>query len=114
MTLNCVRRHGEGFESGTYFESLSEVENQDQGQLAKEAGPNHDRSSLRGQAVESEIHIRADAESPPSQDELKARNRHIPMPVRRAVFSRAEGRCEYVDEVTDRLSHVDSITAFEQ
>jgi len=52
--------------------------------------------------AESESHIGADVSGSISGLEVKARSRHIPMSVRRAVYIRAEGRCEYVDEATGR------------
>ena len=52
--------------------------------------------------VESETHIPADVLGSNSDVVIKPRSRHIPMSVRRAVFVRAAGKCEYIDTITGR------------
>jgi len=50
----------------------------------------------------NDIHADVEVKLTESGVEKSKRSRYIPLPVRRAVFSRAAGKCEYKDPLTKR------------
>ncbi len=54
------------------------------------------------QSMQPKNDVDVDVRSTDPGVQKSKRSRHIPMPVRRAVFKRADGKCEYNDPITKR------------